>query len=316
MNARKLLSQNQISIVLVGLIAGLVAPGVFRVFHPWNTLLLQAIFFLSALRIRPQEIAGYARDWKMHLLTSGFMLVALPVAVYLPLSVFAPDWALPFLIAMAAPTGMTIALVADFFGGKTSLALIVVLTTSLLAPFTIPLLTHLLLGQIVALNPLDMVAQLAQAIILPFAVAALFQRFAPKVVERGGGVWRALSVAAFGLLIASVVSKTVGDELGAGISIDIAWRTLGILIGTALWIAALIWMSYRMVWWRTVAERITIALCMVYMNLTLVLYIADTFFAAQHIVPKIIVIELILNAMLPFFKFAAGRVVARSPSSA
>lgn len=308
-DVRHLLSENQISIVLIGLVAGLIAPGVFRVFHPWNTLLLQIIFFLSALRVNFKDIKEYSVDWKMHLLTDGFMLVFLPLAVYYPMSLLAPDWALAFLIALAGPTGMTIALIADFFGGKTSLALIIVLTTSVLAPFTIPAVMQITIGRDVPIDALGMLRSLAEAIIIPFAVAMLFQRFAPKLVVKGDPLWRTSSVVFFGILIASIVSKTVGAGGTGGVTIDVSWTTVGVLAAAFLGIAFLIWLSYRMVYWRSVAERITIALCMVYMNFTLSLYIADRFFPEQRVVPKLVVILLILNLMLPFFKVAAARLV-------
>ncbi|TAK04744.1 hypothetical protein EPO33_01980 [Patescibacteria group bacterium] len=308
---RTLFSENQISIVLIGLVAGLMAPGVFAFFHPWNTLLLQIIFFLSALRVNMKDIKEYAVDWKMHILTAGFMLVALPAAVYFPLAPIAPDWALAFLIALSGPTGMTIALIADFFGGKTSLALIIVLVTSLLAPFTIPLVMQLSVGQSVPIDALGMLRSLAEAIILPFAIAYAFQRVAPKIVAKGDAVWRTASVVVFGVLIASIVSKTTASGTGGGIALAVDGRTVGILVVTFFWLAFLIWLSYRMVYWRSVGERITIALCMVYMNFTLSLYIADRFFPEQRVVPKLVVILLVLNLMLPFFKVAAARMTHR-----
>ena len=65
------------------------------------------IFFTSSLRLSLDELKNYAKDWKMVVLTSLFMLVFLPVAMWLPPRIFAPDWALPFLIVGAMPTGMT-----------------------------------------------------------------------------------------------------------------------------------------------------------------------------------------------------------------
>ena len=309
---RKIFSENQISIVLIGLVAGLMLPGVFQIFHPWNTLLLQIIFFLSALRVNMKDLKGYALDWKMHILTAGFMLVVLPLAVYYPLAPFAPDWALAFMIALAAPTGMTIALIADFFGGKTSLALIIVLVTSLLAPFTIPVIAQVTVGQSVPIDSIGMLRSLAEVIILPFLLAFLFQRFAPKLAVQGDGVWRTASVAVFGILIASIVSKTTAGGVGSVTATPIIadLNIVMLLIAVFAYLAFLIWLSYRMVYWRNAPERITIALCMVYMNFTLSLYIADRFFAEQRVVPKLVVILLLLNLLLPFFKVAASHLVA------
>lgn len=311
---RRLFLENHISLIFVALVAGLIAPGLFRVFYPWNTLLLQVIFFLSALQVDFAELKSYAVDWKMHVLTDGFMLVVLPLAVYFPLSLYAPDWALAFLVALAAPTGMTIALVADYFGGKTALALVITVTTSLLAPFTLPVVAQLSVGRSVPIDSLGMLRSLAEAIIIPFVLAFLVHRFAPGIKKRGDRAWRTISMTAFGLLIASIVSKTTGGHGLRGadgtLAISFVDRDALMLLLVFLYIAGLIWVSYRMVYWRSVAERITIALCMVYMNFSLSLYIADRFFAAQRIVPKLIIILLLLNLMLPALKIAAARLVA------
>jgi len=308
MNFKNFLSENQISIVLLGLLAGLIFPHVFTVFHAYNTLMLQVIFFLSALRINPREMIEYGKDWKMHLATTAMMLIVLPTVFYFPLSFIAPDWALAFLIALAGPTGMTVALIADFFGGKTSLALIISITTSLLAPFTMPIVFKLLVGRSVPMDAMMMLQQLAEAIIIPFALAWIVQRIIPKYVKKESRILRTASVALFGFLIASIVSRTAGSA-GSTASLNISLHVAIALIMAFFALAGMVWVAYKMVYWRTIPERMTIALCMLYMNFTLALWVGDKFFAEYNVVPKLVVILLLLNSLLPFFKLYAAKVV-------
>ncbi|MEI7740889.1 MAG: bile acid:sodium symporter [bacterium] len=305
---KRFLVENQIVIVLVGLLAGLFYPELFKPFHSWNTFMLQLIFFLSALRIDINDLKKYTLDWKMNLLAAFFMLVFLPVAVYLPLKYFAPHWALAFLIALAGPTGMTIALVADFFHGKTSLALVISVVTSILAPFTMPIVFQIFAGAEVHIHAIFMLRELATAILIPFILAYIVSRLVPKLVARGSSIWRTVSVMIFGLLIASIVSKTavVASDPAA---LHLSLKTFVVLMITFFYIAFLVWISYRMIYWRNVSERITIALCMMYMNFTLALYVGDQFFSEQKVVPQLVVIVLLLDVMLPFLKVMAGRVV-------
>lgn len=309
---RSFLSEHQISVVFLGILAGLFLPGIFRPVHDWNTLLLQVIFFLSALRVNIRDLGAYARDGKMEVLIVLFKLVVLPLAIFLPLQFIAPDWALAYVIMLSAPTGMTIALVADFFHGKTALAIVITIVTSVLAPFSMPFLLTAIVGRDIPIDTFGMLRSLASAILLPFVCAWVVQWLAPRFVKKESNAWRTLSVAAFGLLIASIVSKTTGGE--TGFTFALSWRVLAIMLASFGAIVALLYGAYRMIYWRTVPERVTIALCMAYVNNTLSLYIADQYFADQHIVPHLIIILLFLNALLPAFKFLASSVIAERNS--
>src|SRR3989344_2086734 len=98
---KHLFTENQIMIVFLGLLAGFLLPGAFKPLAGYGTILLMLIFFTSSLRLSLDELLAYAKDWKMLLLTSFFMLIFLPVAMWLPPALFAPNWALAFLIVGA-----------------------------------------------------------------------------------------------------------------------------------------------------------------------------------------------------------------------
>lgn len=297
---RHVLTENQIMIVFFGILAGFLFPRVFQPLAAFGSILLILIFFTSSLRLSLDELAGYAKDWRMLLLTSFFMLIFLPVAMWLPPRLFAPEWALPFLIVGAMPTGMTIALIAEYFGGKTTLALVITAVTSLAAPFTVPLVFQVLIGQTVPIPTLKLFTDLIITIVLPFLAAAIIQRKAKAFVRRHDNWWRQISVLAFGVLVAAIVADTT-----AGSTVVLGWDEVGILTVMLIYMGGLTWLGYVMTFWRTAAEKATIALCMVYMNNTLALFIGNRYFPAEGVVPRIVIILMIVNFLLPPLRIVA-----------
>jgi predicted Na+-dependent transporter len=297
-------------IVFVALILGLVFPHFFKPIAPYGSLLLILIFFTSSLRLSLDELTEYLKDWKMVLLTSAFMLVFLPVAMWLPPRIFAPDWALPFLIVGAMPTGMTIALIAEYFGGKTTLALVITAATSLLAPFTVPLVFKFLIGQTVPIPTFKLFTDLLITIVLPFAAASFVQRKAKEFVITHDSWWRQISIIAFGTLIAGIVADTT-----SGSTIVIGWDEVGILIVMLIYLAGLTWLAYVMAWWRSPGEKATIALSMIYMNNTLALFIGNKYFSDQNVVPRLVIILMIVNALLPLLRIVAKHAAKMAPKT-
>ncbi len=301
---RHIIADNQILIVLAAMIAGIVFPNTFKFLAPFSTPLLILIFFTSSLRLQLQELLGYARDWRLLILSNAMMLIIMPILMWIPVHLFAPDWALAFLIVGAMPTGLTIALIADLFGGKTSLAMLVSVTTSLLAPLTVPLVFLLVLGQSVAIPVVSLFSSLFLTIVIPFIAAMVVKNRAPTFVRKHDLLWRESSLIIFGLLIAAIVADTV-----QGAPITLGWDEAGIVAVMVVFMGGIAWLAYGLTAWRVPAERITIALCMVYMNNTLALYVGDRFFHEQLVVPKLLVILTAVNALLPPIKWAAGKLI-------
>ena len=300
---RRVLAENQILVILLALICGLVFPTVFRPLNAFSTHLLIIVFFTSSLRLSLDEIIGYLKDWRMLLIVNAFMLILLPLALALPFYPLSANWGLALLIVGAMPTGMTIALIADYFGGRTSLALLITATTSLIAPITIPVVIKIVVGESIDFPVFRMFWSLALTIVAPFVIAMLVKRSTPKFVIKHDRVVRNISLLAFGLLIAGIVADTSGDQL-----LSLSQSDIFILIASIAWLGLLTWSSFYLVRWRSISERITITLCMMYMNNTLALFVGNRFFRETGVMPKLIYLLLAVNLLLPFLKWEAGRM--------
>ncbi len=297
---RHWLAENQIVAVLLGLILGLVWPEVFSWLNDYSTPLLMAVFFTSSLRLSLPALLKYAKDWRLLLIACVFMLVVLPLALFIPLHFLSPEWALAFLIAGVMPTGMTIALVAEFFGGTPPLALLITVATSLLAPLTIPFLFQIAIGQSIPIPVGSMMRSLFISIVLPFIAAAIIQRKAPTFVQRHDAGLRILSVLLFGILVTGITADTSGATFPS-----LHLPDIGIILIGVIWTGLLTRAAYDLLPWRTKGERLTVALCLVYINNTLALFIADRYFKEYGAVARVVVILLVLNLLLLPIKAAA-----------
>ena len=299
-HAKKLLLENQIMVVFFAIVFGLITPKLFLPFSGYTTELLMSVFFFSSLRLSIHEMLDYARDWRMMTIANVFKLVIIPLAISIPFLYLAPDWGLALLIVGAVPTGMTIALIADFFGGKTSLALLLSAMTSLLAPLTVPLIFWVALGQSVELPLFSMFKSLFLTIVVPFTVASIIKHYKPKPIEAHDAWWRRLSLIAFGLLVAAIVAGSTSKT-----TLSFSWTDLVYLVLSFVWLGAIVWSAYQALSSKRLSDRVTVVLGLVYINNTLALYIANTFFADQNVLPKIILFLLAMNFLLPPIKLKA-----------
>lgn len=297
-NILKLLAESYIFIMVAALVLGLFLPA-SQYLVAWNTLILQIIFFLSCLKISPKQVWDYLKDWRFLLLANVLMLIGFPVLVWLTLGGLAPDMGMALFLLAAMPVGMTAPLLVEVVGGKQSVAMVLTVTTSLLAPITIPLLTKLLYGASVSVDALGMFRQLALVIFLPFLIAMVVRRLLGKRLDKVKPATKPMSIVLLGLLIAGAVAKQ-SDQI-IGLSKD--WFQLFVAIGT-LFIFFLVMhlIGYYAFWWKKHDDKNTSSISLTYMNFTLAIYLASQFFPKPQILLPLVLSILPWATLLPLWK--------------
>lgn len=298
-----LLSRYQLVLVLLALVAGLTYPSVFVPLNPYNSLFLQLIMFATGLRLNLTEFVHEAEDWRMMALANGMKLIILPLLVAIPLATFAPEWTVPFILAACMPTGLTAPAVITILGGRTSLAVLISVSTSLLAPFLVPLVLRVMAGQQVAIDIPSMMMNIAWVVIVPLVFSTLIQwKVGRKRIEKLADPIRMMNLLAFVLVIASVSASSAsspGENGFQAIGID---GLIIVILMTVFWMG-MAWLAGSMLPWRGQLDRVTVAFCLIYMNTTLAVWIADKFFHELNIAPKLVAIFIATTLVLPIFKF-------------
>jgi BASS family bile acid:Na+ symporter len=294
----RLLLESYVFVLLLSLALGLFFPESALKLEPFGTLFLGIIFFLSALKIDLKEFIKYLKDQKMVAAVNFVMLIGLPVVVYYATLLIYPDLAIAFLLLAAMPAGMTSPLLAEICGGKQSLALVLTISTSLLAPFTVPLMIKLLAGATVQVDTLAMFLSLVKVIFIPFILANLVKYFWHRRIKASYFTFKPISTALLGLLIMGIVAKQSATILGG---LNVAF-----LVELAALFSLFVFFhlaGYYAAWWRKRDDRVTITICLAYLNFTLAIYLAGKFFDDPRIVVPVVLSVLPWSLLIIPFKY-------------
>jgi len=294
----KILSESYIFVMVAALALGLFLPQA-KYLIAWNTFILQVIFFLSCLKIDPKQVLDYLKDWRFLSLANFMMLIGFPFVVWLVINPFAPDMGLALFLLAAMPVGMTAPLLVEVVGGRQSVAMVLTVTTSLLAPLTVPLLTKVLYGASITVDALGMFKQLALVIFLPFALAMIVRWVVPKAIQTIKPATKPISIILLGLLIAGAVAK----QSASIIALSHDWWQLFVAIGT-LYVFFFVThlLGYYGFWWKKYEDKNTASISLTYMNFTLAIFLASQFFPKPQVLLPLVLSILPWATLLPLWK--------------
>jgi len=246
----------------------------------YTTSILAGIFFLSALKIDLKKVLRQLEDrWALFIITF-FILLILPAVVYYIANLFFPSFAVALLLLSAMPAGMVTPLLTEISGGRQSLALVLAVITSLLAPITVPFIVEFLAGTSVEVNVFGMFKLLAIVIYIPFFLAQIFKRFWQEKIDKISVSFKSISTLLLGFLIMIIVAKQ-SKILIENFNIFV----VGLLF---VFFAILHIVGYFLIPWRDKRDRITISICITYMNFTLAIELANKFFSDPNIILPIV----------------------------
>lgn len=300
-NAINIITKSHYVVIGLAFLIGIVYSDNIVWLSEYSVFILATIFFLSSLKIDLKEIREHLVDKKMIFLSNFFMLFLLPVVVYFVFNLFWPSLSIAFLLLASMPVGMTSPLLAEISGGRQSLALVITVTTSLLAPITVPLVIDLLVGTSVHVDIFKMFFLLVKVIYIPFILAQLFKRFWQQEINKISNTFKPISVILLGLLIMVIVAKQA-DAIVGGFN-------LGGIILLFIFFLALHFVGYFIAFWRDKRDRITITVCLTYMNFTLAIELANDFFNEPNIVIPVILSVIPWAIMFIPFKYLTNRFV-------
>lgn len=252
---------------------------------------LAGILFFTGLKL---DFAAAGRELRRPALLVYLwlmLMIVLPLGMWALARAILPDFALGVLILAAMPAGMACATMSDIVRGNISLAMVLILITSLLCPITVPLLTLVVgagdngdAGSFL----LQRAGFLAATLLSPVAAAWLVRRAAPKFVARHREKYTGLSITSLVLLIVSIMSTVSGDTINLLLDRPLRVSGLGLFIVgfTVIFYLVGFWLTP----WRAMTDRAAVAICAAYVNNGLAMVFAKQFWGDR--------VEVILPAIL------------------
>ena len=177
-----------IGVAFGGIIAGVFLPQAAEPLDGYPRISLMLMLFLSFLGLRTQEVLGDVVRLRSRLLVMSIgKLFFTPLVTFSLFVMLMPKFALGALLLAGTPVGVISAFFALVMRADFTLALTGVVFTSLVSPFTLPLLTSLALvflgtnaEGMAHFSPLRMSLDMATLILIPYALAQAAQAVFPR----------------------------------------------------------------------------------------------------------------------------------------
>ncbi len=170
-------------VVITSMAVAVVFPDFGARFQALPFYCLMVNFFLSylsidladvwkALKVNGRDVLGF----------TVLKLAILPVIIYFIFCFIAPQYALAAMLLTGVSTGVVSPMISNMVKGNSSLVLVVVVITSILAPFTLPALIKIVLAQEVTISFPAMLKMLATVIFIPIILVEMIRYLTPWLV--------------------------------------------------------------------------------------------------------------------------------------
>ena len=163
-------------IILASIIIGFIfpmPPVVLKV----NTYVLMLMMFLSCLKIDVKELKQAGKDWWRYLIILLFVFCWSVPFVWFARGLFDKEIFVGFMIAAAAPCGVSVIFLADLLGGDSTKSLVSTTLAHLLSPVVTPLIVLLATSQVIEIHFMDMFLIISKLVIAPFILAQIVRQF-------------------------------------------------------------------------------------------------------------------------------------------
>lgn len=164
-------------LLLLFVILGFVVPG--RLLPP-STIMLPALalmVFVSAFRIAAERFREISKTRTAVYFFSRYIL--LPLVLWIVLSRFDPLLAIAVLLLTLAPAGAASPGVTALYGGNVALTIVLLVITSISAPFLIPLGIRITVAKTIDVDVMQVFRSLFLTIMIPLAVHLPVRRAKP-----------------------------------------------------------------------------------------------------------------------------------------
>lgn len=151
---------------------------------PFLNWLLMLMLFLAFLKIFPQAIWGTVRQHPYYLIILLIIkLIILPVIIFCLAVKIVPVYALGLLMLAGVSTGVSAPFFTGVVGGNIPLVLVMTVVTSILLPFSMPLMVKLLAGRDLSIDLIHLGRLIGVIIFVPLLAAGLTRRLLPRLTD-------------------------------------------------------------------------------------------------------------------------------------
>jgi bile acid:Na+ symporter, BASS family len=281
--------------LIAGLVLGLLFPFYNNLLMRLLKPLLMIMLFLVFLKTDLIHILKEIKDYRlMAFLVFMFMLV-IPVIFFLGINLFDRELAIGILLLTAMPAGVSSPTLTDIVNGNTALALSITIVTSMVAPFTVPLLFRFINIDTLSIDIFQIFKDLSILVFVPLILSQIFKKYFPERINKGKHIFTSVNI----IVLFIIVYASIGSQHNVILSnfTDILWKT-GFLY---LVFILLHIVGYLMGYNQNKENKVAITIGAAYMNNGMAVVLAALYFEPPILV-LVVLSEVPWNTLLGPFK--------------
>lgn len=277
---------------------GIGLPEFGKIFVPYSLYFMMFLLFFSFLKIDFLQVFHEIRKKAFILsILCLFKLCIIPIGLFFLTQALWPEYAVSVLLLSGISTGVVAPFISGFLEVPTLLVLMMVVVSSLLAPFSLPVLVSLLIGRTIEISFLVMVRILGMVIFLPALAAILLRYLCPSSLEKLERVQFPVSLTTITCINLGVFAKY--SSFFTETPVKVAETILMAFILSAIYHLV----GFLVTWGMKREDRLAGAISFAYMNNVLIIAFSSQFFGPLS--PALAALY-----MLPFFSMIVPARIA------
>ena len=265
--------------IFLSTVFGILIPSIGELFSPYILVILGILLFLNLIQLEFQDLVLTFKKPKLLLILSIMKVIVIPVTMYVVTSQVSPKHALPVLLLSGISTGLGAPFVTNYVGGKLSIVVGMVIVTSLVVPFVLPMLVYALYNTEFSIPIFDMIFLLVVSLVFPLVTSGLIKKYLPKLATRIKKSSLPLSI-----ILMDMINFAIFSNFSTYFYLDSSFVILTTVIAILLFAVFAI-TGYFMVYFikrdSSIRCRISGLIVMSYVNNILVTVFAQQFFGSQ-----------------------------------
>ena len=269
------------------IVAGIIRPDYGKPFQPYPVYCMMALLFFAFLPIRLGAILNSVKSSLPHLGYCLFQkLILLPSAAFFAFRYMFSKYALAALLLSGVSSGVSSPFFAGLMEANISLVFAMVVASSVLVPFTLPAMVHILCGKYMEISLLAMSRLLGLVIFCPLIIAEILKQFVPNFAAKLSKGQYSVSLLSFVITNLGVFSR-YASFLHEEPSTVLICLGVSVILAVGYFVAGLLF-SRR----RSLPDRLSLIISLGVINNVLVMVLGFEFFshleatvAAMYMIP-------------------------------
>ncbi len=171
-------------ILIAGIVSGLSYPIYSDLLMSLLKPLLMLMLFFVFLKTDLIHIIKQIKNYRLMTYLVGLYMIIIPVILFLTINIFNRELAIGILLLTAMPAAISAATLTDIVKGNIALSSSITIITSMIAPFTIPLLFKFINHASLSINTWGIFTDVAMLVFLPLLLSQILKKIIPEAINR------------------------------------------------------------------------------------------------------------------------------------